>query len=38
MTTPEQPIVQDLRRIYKHIVDDVCAKMKEHFVQEGVDE
>ena len=29
---------QDLRRVYLHIVDDVIAKMKPEFVNEGVDE
>eukprot|EP00775_Hariotina_reticulata_P004613 gene4613-4867_t len=29
---------QDLRRVYYHIIDDVVAKMKAEFVQEGVDE
>jgi hypothetical protein len=29
---------QDMRRVYKHVIDDVCAKMKAEFVQEGVDE
>ena len=29
---------QDMRRVYLHIIDDVIAKMKPEFVQEGVDE
>ena len=29
---------QDMRRVYRHIIDDVIAKMKPEFVQEGVDE
>ena len=31
-------MAQDLRRVYLHIVDDVIAKIKPEFVNEGVDE
>lgn len=30
--------IQDMRRVYLHIIDDVIAKMKPEFVQEGIDE
>jgi hypothetical protein len=30
--------MQDMSQVYLHILDDVCAKMKPEFVQEGVDE
>jgi hypothetical protein len=31
-------MAQNMKRVYEHVIDDVIAKMKPEFVQEGVDE